>query len=813
MGKKLLVCDVEGTIFKADFRIEGTNYHSTMWQPLAKMLDEYNLEHGINHTDTVEKERIGNELWENGEFNSYLDWVEYTIKLHIDNQMNKYVFNTVLQGAEYQNGVKEFFKNLDTDKFVPVLISGGFQELMERAQKELVDKDGKPIIKHGFAACRYIWEEKKDEEHSLLKAWSIQPSDFKDKYSYLKIILEQYNLNETSDWIFIGDGKNDADIASRAPISFAITPHPELAAVATYTIDSFMEIKDILNSDESERALSKKRGLSNKQSVIVGQRLINAGELETVKYTDNFKTEKSTLKYRLYASVSPIETAFSEMYKKIIEWCESYADNADRFRNDLTEYNNSNSFIYEYNGIAKIKIATIKTDTEKEMGVHINSQDVGTELRQAVLGGTTDIHIGIFQKAGEKAKLKIDIATKLPINSYVKKHSIPLETYCPMFVKEMCKMGFVIKADGEKRLSFNIEKLDGDKIIKILNEKERFFPLVFIYDIYCDNDLSKIASYTFGFAKVYKCDLETMNEIVELLNLQKKEIAGAIVSFPKDYNVEPRFYNDREITKPKSDAIGYKDNKRILYSTSEGEGKITAAINISDYVIEECEKHFEIIDVNDSILYYNSISKKISENNILAMLQHEKIQSTDNILKNSQNAVKERKIDFEKIEKLKAAVDKDLSDKSGEIRKFNGVLTGMKEFLEKGELILALQHDIIGNPNEKIPLSILQPIACAFEIGVNIWLYCLEKEKYFKIKENNAENGKILRYLEYDSGTIDYYDEETKAILREANDCRNDSAHPNEMRTFNEINGIEKEKLYKGIELVAQKICRLDKNS
>lgn len=36
--KKLLVCDVEGTIFQAKYKIDGTDYASTMWQPLAEAL-------------------------------------------------------------------------------------------------------------------------------------------------------------------------------------------------------------------------------------------------------------------------------------------------------------------------------------------------------------------------------------------------------------------------------------------------------------------------------------------------------------------------------------------------------------------------------------------------------------------------------------------------------------------------------------------------------------------------------------------------------------------------------------------------------
>lgn len=41
---KLLVCDVEGTIFKAKFKIDGTDYPSTMWQPIAALLGEAAIE-------------------------------------------------------------------------------------------------------------------------------------------------------------------------------------------------------------------------------------------------------------------------------------------------------------------------------------------------------------------------------------------------------------------------------------------------------------------------------------------------------------------------------------------------------------------------------------------------------------------------------------------------------------------------------------------------------------------------------------------------------------------------------------------------
>lgn len=63
---KLLVCDVEGTIFEAKNQIDGTEYTSTLWQPIAQALGE----------DAVAEELETHKKWANLEYNNYLEWVE-----------------------------------------------------------------------------------------------------------------------------------------------------------------------------------------------------------------------------------------------------------------------------------------------------------------------------------------------------------------------------------------------------------------------------------------------------------------------------------------------------------------------------------------------------------------------------------------------------------------------------------------------------------------------------------------------------------------------------------------------------------------
>ena len=231
---KLLVCDVEGTIFSARYQIDGMDYASTMWQPLAQSLGD----------EGIRREKELHDRWERGEFgNDYLAWVEETYKMHKELGLAKQTFEDLLSGAEYNLGVIEFFERLNRKQFIPAIISGGFQELVRRAQQELK-------ILHGHGACEYTF----DKRDNLLYSLSLVPCDFEGKYRYVEMLIERYNLNKNQDWVFIGDGKNDRYIAERAPISFAFNGHQQLKEVATYHINdrdcapaNFGEINTILD--------------------------------------------------------------------------------------------------------------------------------------------------------------------------------------------------------------------------------------------------------------------------------------------------------------------------------------------------------------------------------------------------------------------------------------------------------------------------------------------------------------------------------------------------------------------------------------
>jgi phosphoserine phosphatase len=230
---KILMCDVEGTIFKAEYRVDGVEYASTMWQPLARCLGEA----------AVEEEKQTHAKWKAGHYQNYTEWVKATVEIHRKYQLHVDDFNRLIEEAEYEDGVIEFFQGLNRREFIPVLVSGGFQELVGKAQRDLK-------INYGFGACEYIFH----PDDGYLAEPRYTPCDFEGKFDYVKNLFSLFNLTK-DDLIFVGDGKNDVHVAKKAALSFGINAHDELRQVVHHNVSSFREIALILK--ELERNLTR----------------------------------------------------------------------------------------------------------------------------------------------------------------------------------------------------------------------------------------------------------------------------------------------------------------------------------------------------------------------------------------------------------------------------------------------------------------------------------------------------------------------------------------------------------------------------
>ncbi len=220
---KLLVLDVEGTLFRAEIRLPGASFYSTIWQAIAK---ELGPEAAAEELQTQEK-------WKNGHYLSYIDWMKDTISIHIRHGLSKDVFERLISSAKYNPHVLKTLTTVDRRKYEMVLVSGGFRELVLRAQRRLK-------IIHGLAACEYSFS-----KYGKLVNYNLIPCDFRGKIVFIRLMLHEYGLDQ-KDWIFVGDGPNDVQVARVAPISVGYRPHKKLRRVVTYTINDFAELIPIL---------------------------------------------------------------------------------------------------------------------------------------------------------------------------------------------------------------------------------------------------------------------------------------------------------------------------------------------------------------------------------------------------------------------------------------------------------------------------------------------------------------------------------------------------------------------------------------
>jgi phosphoserine phosphatase len=241
---KLLVLDIEGTLFETEVHLPGTSITSTIWQAIAQALG----------ADAVAAEVETHRRWERQEYKSYLDWMKDTIDIHKRCGLSASLFHQLVTNAKYNPGVVEILPRIDRTRYEPVLVSGGFRELAARAQRDL-------DIQHAFAACEYLFG-----EDGRLEAYNLLPCDFQGKIDFINLMLREYGLS-SSDWVFVGDGANDVPIAEQAPLSIGYRPHPALKRVATHAIVDFAELVPILESHDGGQALcSRSTGNSTSSS-------------------------------------------------------------------------------------------------------------------------------------------------------------------------------------------------------------------------------------------------------------------------------------------------------------------------------------------------------------------------------------------------------------------------------------------------------------------------------------------------------------------------------------------------------------------
>lgn len=229
---KLLVCDVEGTLFMPHIA-KDSEHPSYIWSALATHLGPCAV---LEENETHRK-------WKSGFYGdptngeSYMAWVKDTINIHKRHGLTKQGFDQVIRSAQYYTGCQEFFQKLNRNEYIPILISGGIKQFSSRACEELNIDEA-----NSYTSCSYFFYNGKLDTDLAL----VNTSNFFGKHDLVKVALRKYGLGE-KDWIFIGDGPNDVSVAKEAPVSIGISPLPELKAVVDY---AFCDFSDLMKCNE-----------------------------------------------------------------------------------------------------------------------------------------------------------------------------------------------------------------------------------------------------------------------------------------------------------------------------------------------------------------------------------------------------------------------------------------------------------------------------------------------------------------------------------------------------------------------------------
>ncbi len=216
---------MDGTLFQPIQEERNGTIARSLWTVIASKIS----------SEALERQRTLHQTWSNGGFHSATEWTQKTLNMHAEEGITQDIFEEALATAEYRNGVKETFQQLNDAGVTTAIITGGFKEQAEQAQREL-------DIDHIISACEYYWA-----DDGSLEGWNTIPTGTRQKETFARIFAEEHNTS-LKHCSFVGDGKNDVWIADQVGTSIAYDAVPELKEASDYifSTDNGHTFDDIL---------------------------------------------------------------------------------------------------------------------------------------------------------------------------------------------------------------------------------------------------------------------------------------------------------------------------------------------------------------------------------------------------------------------------------------------------------------------------------------------------------------------------------------------------------------------------------------
>ncbi|MBR9703268.1 hypothetical protein GOV10_04480, partial [Candidatus Woesearchaeota archaeon] len=187
----LLCCDVENTLVKTRVHLDNGKVAPSLWTAIAEELGP----------EALDDEEALKDKFVAGKYLDYASFVVETVMMHQKHDLHKNLFDEVITRADYILGVPEAIEEMqDMGINHMIAVSGGFTALCDRIKEEL-------RFDMAFGACEMIW----DENYKVM-ACRAHNTDYGDKIRFLESYIKKHDINPERVG-FVGDGKNDAQIA------------------------------------------------------------------------------------------------------------------------------------------------------------------------------------------------------------------------------------------------------------------------------------------------------------------------------------------------------------------------------------------------------------------------------------------------------------------------------------------------------------------------------------------------------------------------------------------------------------------------
>lgn len=215
MKPKILFLDLEGTLLKKAYHLDNGKVAPSAWTLLAEALGP----------ECLEEEERSKDTFLSGGYRGYMDWMADSVRIHRKYGLTRSLFNEVMGSVEFMNGATELVSYAKSRGMITALISGGFKALADRAQLTLG-------LDHALSGCEYFF----CNDTELIRHINLLPSDYDGKVSFMRSVLFEYGLSK-EDAAFVGDGKNDAALASEVGLSIAFNAQSELQSACSHQIN------------------------------------------------------------------------------------------------------------------------------------------------------------------------------------------------------------------------------------------------------------------------------------------------------------------------------------------------------------------------------------------------------------------------------------------------------------------------------------------------------------------------------------------------------------------------------------------------